>query len=619
VSGALSFTADGQALYFVALDLDATYQASRLLRYDLAADELLVVNDDVKGVGGAVSPDGTRYLYPRADGDHHDLAELDLRTGSVRVLAAMSPGSYVAGPRVSPDGRRVVATLWEAGRFQIAVFDARTGARLALLPAPGVAVTEPAWIDDQRIVYVGSSSEDGRFQVYLYDPADGRNVKITRAPYLAYEPQAAGARAVRFLNREGGGWTLDEVALPPAGSGTVAVAQPGALSLPPAVSAGPPPATVLETDRPASSLDGLFVPRLWGPTIAALGRQGTLVGAVLVGTDALYKHRWAVTGYYQVESGLPGFSMGYLNRQLAPFSFEVAASQLSIHDVAPQVAGMPAPTELTLYRRDRQALVDVQRAFYGNPVELGFSYDETYRPGDVAVAGLPLQRFAGPFASASYTGQESTPYTSARRLVSASILAAAFPSAWTTAPNGFVDVRATAGGVLPLPLLERHQLSIALRARDLAGLPDSDRLLQVGGLPAGTLWEDSNRPETSIVTPALLPSVISFVEGLRGFEDRPQAVNRIFIGDVTYRYPFIIDRGSASTLGLFPAFFLSQIDLRLFATGATTGDAGDRHLSVGGSLSASFHVLANFSLRYQLGRRVTDDHGLVQLVVLSAG
>ena len=199
------------------------------------------------------------------------------------------------------------------------------------------------------------------------------------------------------------------------------------------------------------------------------------------------------------------------------------------------------------------------------------------------------------------------------------MLASAFPSAWTTAPSGFVDLRATAGGVFPLPLLDRHQLTIGVRARDLAGLPDSDRLLQVGGLPAGTLWEDSNRPETSIATPALVPSVISFVEGLRGFEDRPRATNRIFIGDVTYRYPFIIDWGSASTLGILPAFFLSQIDLRLFATGATTGDAGDRHLSAGGSLSASFHLLADFSLRYQLARRLTDDHGFVQLVVLSAG
>ena len=344
-----------------------------------------------------------------------------------------------------------------------------------------------------------------------------------------------------------------------------------------------------------------------------------LFGAVLVGNDALFKHRWAVTGYYQWESRLPGFSVGYLNRQLAPFSFEVVASQLSIHDVAPQVEGLPAPTDLTLYRRDRQALVDVQRTFYGNPVELGFSYDETYRPGDAAVVGRPLQRFAGPFAFASYVGEETTPYTSARRLLSASMSAAAFPSAWTTAPNGFVDLRATAGAVFPLPVFDRHLLSLSVRARDLAGLPDSDRLLQVGGLPAGTLWEDSNRPETSTTRPTLLPSVISFVEGLRGFEDRPGAVNRIFIGDVTYRYPFIIDWGSASTLGILPAFFLSQIDLRLFATGATTGDAGDRHLSVGGSLSASFRLLADFSLRYQLSRRVTDDHGVVQLLVLSAG
>lgn len=66
-------------------------------------------------------------------------------------------------------------------------------------------------------------------------------------------------------------------------------------------------------------------------------------------------------------------------------------------------------------------------------------------------------------------------------------------------------------------------------------------------------------------------------DALRGeparFEEHPLATNRIFIGDLSYRYPFIVDWGTASTFGVLPSFFLQQLDLGLFATAATTGDA----------------------------------------------
>lgn len=676
-SGALSFTADGRSLYFVSLDLDATYQATRLVRYDVAADDLTIVNRDVQGTGGSITPDGVKYLYPRADGDHHDLAELDVKSGAVRVVAALPPGSYVAAPRVSPDGRRVVATVYDGRTFQIVVFDARTGARLTTVPGTGMSVHEAAWADDHRIVYVGTSADDWRFQVFLHDLSGGGTVKVTAVPYLAYGPQVAGGRAVRFLNREGGGWTLDEVTLPPVVAPAVAPsapppadvasaagapaamsvadgAVPAALAaepsspaevaapmpaaaartaplaaatrvassgpLPPPVSAGPPPPEVLATDRPASAIDGLFVPKLYGPTLASVGRQGLLVGATLAGNDALYKHRWGITGYYQFESRLPSVSVGYLNRQLAPFSVELLAAQLTIHDAPPQLLGMPAPTTLSLYRRERRALLDVQRSFYGNPLGLGFALDESYRPGDLAVASYPLQRFAGPFAFATYRGAESTPYEGIRRFASGSVYGAGFPAAWTSAPNGFADLRASASVTLPLPLSRRHDVSLGVRARTLAGLPDGDPLLKVGGLPTGTLWEHSNRYETSVALPPLSPSQMSFVEGLRGFEDHPFATNRIFIADATYFYPFIIDWGSASTAALLPSFFFEEIDLHLFATGATSGADGDRHLAAGGRLAARFDLwLIALKLEYQLARRLTDDRGFVQLVMLSAG
>src|SRR5207244_8470931 len=42
----------------------------------------------------------------------------------------------------------------------------------------------------------------------------GQTAPITKVPYLAFQPQGAGGRTVRFLNREGWSWTIDEVDLP---------------------------------------------------------------------------------------------------------------------------------------------------------------------------------------------------------------------------------------------------------------------------------------------------------------------------------------------------------------------------------------------------------------------
>ena len=420
LSGSPTFTADGKTVFFVAVDQGATYQVAKLLRYQIATDTLEIVHEDLQGAGGAISPDGARYVFPRAAGDHHDLTELDLRTGAMRTLAPQPPHGYVAVPRFSPDGRRLAATVYDGARFSIRVFDAASGASVATLPTGGGPVHEASWADDHRLTYVGTSPRDGRFQVYLHDLTTGTTAQVTQAPYLAFEPQAAGGRTVRFLNREGWQWTLDEVALPatptppPAPSPPpvlatpvpsdetpatpeAAVAAEGAAPstaptatapattatvpapMPPAASVGLPPPSVLATERPAGGFDHLFVPSLVAPTtLAAAGT--TLLGLVLSGGDRLERHRWTMAGLYQFEGHLYSGTIGYANRQLAPVTIETFAAQLETRELPPVIVGPPTSSDYVLYRRDRVWEIDAQRSFFGNSVGAGFALVDRYLP-----------------------------------------------------------------------------------------------------------------------------------------------------------------------------------------------------------------------------------------------
>ena len=155
------------------------------------------------------------------------------------------------------------------------------------------------------------------------------------------------------------------------------------------------------------------------------------------------------------------------------------------------------------------------------------------------------------------------------------------------------------------------------RGRDLVGLPADHSLLQVGGYTSALLKRSANSPEVAARDPALLPPGLSFVESLRGFEDFSLLTDRMFIADAAYRYPFIIDWGSASTLGVLPAFFARQIDFELFGSAATNARNGSRHMALGGALTLNVALwVIPFNFQYQVARRTTDDHGLVHLVTL---
>ena len=651
ISG-LSFSADGRQLFFVSIDLDPTYQASRLYRYDLAADALSVVSRDLHGPGGSISPDGARYAFARADADHHDLAVLDLASGTVRVLFAEAPGTYLSNPRFSPDGKRIVATEADHQHFRLRLFDGATGQPQATLPTAGAPVHDPSWLDDHRVLYLGPSATAAGFQVYVHDLDTACTDRISDAPYLAFEPRAAGNGAVRFLNRDGWQWTIDEVTprpQPPPGTEApvptnAALAETTPAAATPAEAAtearpAPPPAPiasgsnagaapaplvlkpatvsdlVIADDQPYSALGELFVPRLHGPTFTAVGRQATIFGLVLSGNDRLALHRWTIAGYYQTQGGgEPSLLVGYSNRQLAPLTIQLSAAQYTVHDVAPGVSLSDNPP-FDEFRRDRQASLDLSRAFYENPVSLGFGYLETYRPDDPEVS-LALRRMAGPHASAAFVGTELTPYTDVRRLFAAAADLAFYPHQWNTTGDSIVDARGELDAVVPLPLARRHTLSLGLRGRDLGGAHFP--YLTIGGYLNAILGHHSNRPQYDTKESPVIPPGFSFSEPMRGFEDYPFAARSVVLGDVTYRYPFIIDRGWASSLWVLPAFFVRQLDLELFASGARPlVDGTHNRVALGGALTVRTALwVIPLSIQYQLARRLSDDHALTTVITL---
>ena len=227
--GPPSFTADGRFVYFTSLDEGVTFEKSRLMRVDVATGELTVVNRDIYGGGGSISPDGKTYAFARADGDRHNLALLDLPSGSLRVLAEQPPGAFVSLPRYAPDGQRIVATVFDGTSFSIRIFDAHTGAVLAHVTDGREAVHDASWADATHVVYLRSDVSENGFQVYLADLGSGQSRQITHAPYLAFEPQVAGG-TLRFLNRDGWRWTLDEqeVSLAPIPAPVADLARAGA-------------------------------------------------------------------------------------------------------------------------------------------------------------------------------------------------------------------------------------------------------------------------------------------------------------------------------------------------------------------------------------------------------
>jgi hypothetical protein len=379
----------------------------------------------------------------------------------------------------------------------------------------------------------------------------------------------------------------------------------------------PAPGSVpVESDTAYSVFDHLFYPAVRSPTLA-FGTSGPpLFGLLLGGADRLELQRWMLAGYVQVRGddrpAHYGGSVGYSNTMLAPVLVIGQASFLdwSATRTEEQVGGDPIMFEEEHRTRDAFAAIGYT---YRNTLTgtIGGIYTDDYYQFE----GYPSVRryVAGPSATLTWYSAESTRYTGPRRALLVDTQAAYYPQQWSSFMGDITDVGGTLGVTLPLPFGRRHTISAFARARSLIADGETG-LLQVGGDSAlGMLWNRSNKMEGPEFDDARFPPRLRFVEPLRGFEDLAITSDRVMLGEASWKYPLIIDRGTAA-LWFLPATYLRQLEFEPFAAGAIV-DGDERHYAVGAAATLRIQFLRiPLAITYQLARRLTDDEALTQFV-----
>lgn len=622
LASGLSFTPDGRQLYFIMIDRGSLYLGSRLVVVDTETGAVEIIVDDLSGSGGSIAPDGTTYYFAKAYGDAWGIAALDLRTKAVRWVRSPETHHYHTGIRISPDGTRIAVVRSNLTGYWIAVVDARTGELVRELPTPENTSLTPDWVDDRRVLFAAASG--GRMQVHIADLESGAVHTVSRAPYLALSPQAHDG-TIRFLNRDGWAWSLDEIPLPAAAelanAGQASSPATGSVvdqraPIPPSRAATLPsglpeaPTKVLGDER-YSGLDRLFYPTLRGPWYV-VANESTIFGAGVAGGDVLGWHRWSLNLGFNVPSRLVSGEVTYINGQLAPVEITASAAHYASRErvtIDGQEQDRTDPVSgKAIDQRETVVLASVGRTYFqSTTVTSGLRFDGLLRSLDDHSSNLDDRRFGGYFASLEYAAAESTPYTGARRALAGSVTGSMFPALWEDFALG--DGRATLAFAHHLGL-RRLIGTLSLRGRYLAGAPEDARLLQIGGESpvSPELREATNAPAPRNDIGGLLPPGLRFLEPLAGFEDHPFYDTGAALGEVSLRYPIIADWGSLSSFYIFPSFLLRQVDLVAFADAARLVEAERYAAAAGGRILArtAFWFLP-LTFQFQLARRLTDD------------
>ncbi|WP_395834309.1 TolB family protein [Cystobacter fuscus] len=608
----MSFTADGRWLFFVSADYSELGDfIARLWKVDARTGEVVRLWDGIEGVGGAIHPDGSSYVYVEVKGDTANLVKLELETGTRTSLTNFTGTESLAAPACSPTGDRISFSRWTGRGFDL--FVRGPDGAIEQLTFDGRFNLGSRWMDGRRLVFL--REHEKLAQVHLLDLEDRHVQRLSDVPWIAMDPSPLDGSRVLLLNREGLSWSLDELALPSPTSSAPppAASDPGSLELSKVLGASgalpndTPPEVEVLSDEPYAPLDGLLRPTMHLPLLGLWNTQAPngsvrwnrLVGmARLQGADRLGFHNYLAWFSFDSENMRTNLSLSYGNYQLAPWYLDVSGSR---------------STDGALL--DWTASISASRSWW-NSIDLRFAGELLDRTlGATEHSSSRHVRLAGPRLSAGYSVVDSTAYVNRRGLV-LSLSGAAFPSQVST--EGLFDLRGAMTVFLPLPVLRRDELELKVTARAMPG--SSQELLQLGGFSQGMSLYNIGAAPPREPRDTFLPPGATFQEPLRGYEDFSLFVNHAAVGGVRYRVPLIIDRGWSSLAYLLPSVHVRELDLEGFAQAALAADNTGRHwhrvaggaaffrLNVGGYLPLSLYY--QFAHRFDDGLKPLHTFGL---------
>lgn len=575
----LSFTTDGKFLFLLNDDLiDRGDTRAQIWKIDAQTGEVLKVFQNVgRGMAGSISGDGLSFTFVDFPPGHARIIERELEAGVDRVIAEFPLGISVSSPAWNPSHTRLVYSRLDANGWNLVMIDEQGTS--TDLTGDGAFNYGAKWSDETHLIF---SRTSGKYlQAHRLDVENPTMVeRLTDAPYGILDPAPAGDRVV-MAARDGVHWSIDTAPME-----VLETRSPQPLE-PPAPWHEPEPLKI-SSDEKYSSLDHLFLPQLRLPTANYSSTTGFSVGLSVMGRDRLARHTWAINA----SLGIPQITensvqVGYRNLALAPWAIVASGSRNATVSEAYWSGGVYA-----------------SRSIFTVPIFFGVQ-TEVWQP-----FGQATEKFIGPTASIAYFAGDSTQYAGAQRNFQVSFDVSGYPRLLGS-DRDVLDLRGEVGVALPLPLSKRHSFLMSAIGRSLPGAPEG--ALRVGGISSiFTLAQFGSRAPFPAGPGVFLPGTM--VEGLRGFDDFALRANHAAILNARYRYHFVIDRGFASLLYIFPSLFFRQIELEGFGSAAITEKQIARSAGASLTFRATIGGLLPISLTYQFAWRF--DFGLPPLHVV---
>jgi hypothetical protein len=577
----LSFSPDGRELFVMNDDfIDRGDTRSQLWRIDIATGEVTQVWQALgRSLGGAVSSRDGHLTYTSVElppSGGAQVVERDLDSGTSTTIFESPASTSIGAPTWSPAHQQLAFSSLDANGWNLVLRQADGTVRH--LTTDGAFNYAPHWVDEDHLVFTRTA---GRYlQAHRLEVSTGRLERLSDAPWGVIDA-APTPTGVAFVNRDGSHWSIDALL-----KGSPSEVVELAVSEQPLPDRHEPDPLIIEQDEPYSSLDHVFLPQLRTPAAtASLGTNAsgkptvlTSLYASLDGKDRLGRHAWAINGSLTLPTLENSLSAAYTNLAFAPWSITAAAER----------DGFVDSTYWT-------GALSVDRSFWTSPVSLGAQTELVQVPGEA------ISRYVGPFVSASISSAEATPYGGVQRQLALALDAAFYPHA-IGSDRDMGDLRLALTFALPLPISKRHSFVVSVTGRALPGAPAG--ALRIGGTSRGTSLYQSNDRTVPKGPGVFLPGTL--VEGLRGFDDFVVRATAAALATARYRYSFIIDRGTVSTLYLFPSFFMRQIDVEAFGSAALTDNTSATWARAAGAsvfFRALFGGALPVSLYYQFAYR----------------